>query len=61
MLLPHSNVSRPLGHIAQRAIRHAENRTLFLNSAAVGEHDACVALELDEIEESERLEQHDSS
>jgi hypothetical protein len=48
---------RPLGVLAQREARHAEDRRLLLDPARVGEHDARVRDELQEIEVAERIDE----
>ena len=48
---------RPLMHFAQVERREVEDRGLLGDRAAVGEHGARVALQLDVVEEAERLVQ----
>ena len=45
---------RPLGRVAQREARHAERRRLLLHAARVGEHEARLRLEPEEVEVAER-------
>src|SRR3954451_5833274 len=54
-LLPHSTVSVPLGDLAHGDGGHAHDAALLLHRPAVREHTARIALQRDEVEETERL------
>jgi hypothetical protein len=48
---------RPLGVLAQREARNAGDRGLLLDSTRVGQHDARVGHQLEEIEVAERIDE----
>ena len=55
--VPTLHRDRPLGVLAQRQARHAEDRRLLLDAARVGQHDARVRHQLQEVEVAERLDE----
>ena len=56
-LVPSRDGDRALGVLAQGHARHAEHGRLFLHAARVGEHDARLRGELEEVEIAERLDE----
>src|ERR1039458_1583679 len=52
---------RPLCVLTQRKARHAERGGFLLYSPRVSEHDACLVVEREEIEISERIQRHNSN